>query len=247
MPYLGEAGRATSPGASNQASLDVPLLIDAPVGTTLMLAVQAPAASAITNYAATDPGGNTWTQQEFIAGATLSNVQLGVLTCKVTSALTTGQNVNVTAPPRSPSFWGVLIQAFDDLDTVDVHTHNTATGTAMATGTTAAASQNAQLLFGAWAWAGSTDFTATPAGWTVPAILTTPSTAKSLRVGWEYVDAAGTRAATATHSQSLMYGAAIVAMNQQAAAAPTYGRYIKNDAGVFVSSTTKRLVGGVWT
>lgn len=251
MGYLGEAGRTTSPGTANQASLDVPLLIDAPAGTTLVLAVQAPVVSAITNFAATDPAGNTWTQQELVLGSTLSNVQLGVLTCKVATGkdLTTGQLIHVTAPPRSPTFWAVLIEAFDDLVDVDKHAQSTGTSSSWPTGTTGAAAQNRQLLFGAWAWASPTSTLASnPAGWTMSSgTLVTPNTPKNLQVGWQYVDAAGTRSATATFGSSLLYGAAIVALNQQAAAAPTYGRYIRNASGVWVPSVTKRLISGVWT
>ncbi len=233
MSYVGEVIR-TLHDTPNVSNIDCAILNTVPVGHTIILAVNAPAVNAITNFTATDTKGNTWTQRAFQIAGTVTNGQIAILTCQVTTELTTSDTVNIVANTRSPGLWMVIAQEFSDLTGgFDVSASATNTNTTPSA-TTAIAAQNKELVFGAFAWAGSNTLTA-GSGFSDVAELSTSSSVKELHVEWKYVDASGTRTANGTLS-STQWVAAVVAMKQVPLTASA-GVDQAVDGGDFVSLT----------
>jgi hypothetical protein len=186
------------------------------VGHTLILAVNAHGGTAGSVFTATDTKGNTWTQR-FINDTTVTNNRVAVLTAPVTTALTTSDTINLTISSGTRATWLVDVHDFDDLAAFDVTANAAGTAsTSMDSGLTATSTQNSELLFGAFGWAGTQTLTTPGAGYTAGAALSAPTAGRNLAVEWQYVNTAGTRQATATLSGGTAWAGGVVAMKAAA-------------------------------
>jgi len=220
MAFLAEICRFTHDSATNVASVTVPVVNAAPVGTRIILAVATNPNTAVTGYTVTDTKGNTWTQRSLQIHATPNNCNLGVMECIVTTALTTSDTLTVgnTSSLRSPAIWLVAAEGFDDLSAgFDVQASATGTSTSPASGASATTAQARELVFGAIGG------TANPAvtlgtGSTGPSggALTTTVTTRFLAVEWKYVTTTGAQNATAVLGGANGWCAAVDTFKQDA-------------------------------
>lgn len=211
MANVGEVARVLQDNGSFVGSIAAPVLRSVPAGHTILLAVNTNANSAITSYSATDSKGNTWSQRAFQLCSIANNGQLAVLSCKVTTALTTSDTITVTANTRTPATWMILAEEFDDLVSFDVQVSATGTSSSPSSGATANGAQNSELVFGAFAVTSNPAFTpgsgcTSPTGGPVNATTAARETA----VQWQYVNAAGSRSAAAGLGGTQVWAAAAV-------------------------------------
>ncbi|WP_152185360.1 hypothetical protein [Segeticoccus rhizosphaerae] len=217
MPHIGRVATATA--TTKVGSLDVALSQGVPAGHTLILAVQTQGLSGQDGpFAATDTKGNTWTQRahRFKSGT----LQLSVITCKVATALTTSDKVTITHPAADVNLWAVVIHDFDDADGFDTMAVSDGGSMGMNVGPTAAGAQSKQLLVAAFAYGGSDDSFAPGSGFTAgqPLQVTNGSNYRNIAAEWSYVDATGTRSASATSLSSSAWAGAVVVFNSAAQA-----------------------------
>lgn len=244
MGYLGRVAHGHHDAASgNVSSFAVTITTTAPVGSRVLLAVNAPAVTLMSGFTAVDSKGNTWTARGFRGHATAANAQVGLLAAEITTALLstgTPDTITVSSIDKSPGKWAVVAVAFDDIDGGTAYDTtagpgvNSATSLAVTSGDTASASQNQELVFGA---VGFTDASAavtfTPSGGFTAETKETAdpsSSPKGLVVCWAYVDAAGARSFAGNLSSSQAW-ASVVGAWKQTFPAPTASVWNWKDAG----------------
>lgn len=246
--YVAEVGRGVDVLGTASATYVVTLTGAVPVGDTLVLAVNTTVGSSggQTAISAVDSKGNTWTQRLFenvySAGNPSANGNLAVLTCKVTTALTTSDTVTITSASATVAKWVAMIEQFTGVDSYDTQAAAQASSSAVASGTVTGAQAN-QLIVGAAAWtdaSGTANLTITaPTGATAATKGSTypinGSGPRALQVWWAETSTAGSRSATATLSASQAWGASVATFNLTAAA-PAYIQYILVD-GAWVPAT----------
>lgn len=224
--------------SGNVASVPVTVSAACPVGSHVILAVNAPAVNLATGFTASDNKGNTYTQLQFATHATAANGQMSLFDMQVTTALAIGDTITVACTGRSPGKWAVIAICETDITAYDVSAKNTGSGSAVDSGTTAAAAQNQELLVFA---AGFTDSagadTMTDAGWTqLPkAVASAASAPKSLILAWQQVNAAGTRHTIGTLSGSEAWVGIIGAFKQSVAPPPATNQWWLNTGSGFVA------------
>lgn len=218
----------------NVGNVTVPVSVAVPAGSTIYLAVNAPAVSAITNFSATDTKSNTWTQRVLGTAASLVNGQVGILECRIATALTTSDTINVVANTRTPDKWAVIAYAFDDLPVSAFEAAATPT-TGLSSSPASGSRTNTQadaLIFAAHGLTGAPTVTPT-SGYTASAVQTssTASSPKSLYVEWKYVTASAAQTSTPTLNGSQTWTSHILS-SKRTVAAPSVSRYL--------------VKGGVW-
>lgn len=193
-------------GATALASLGVPVQLAAAIGQTAILIVSTNALAAQDGpFTATDnaTGGgaaNTWTQigHSFKSGT----VQLSILQCVLTRALTTSNTITVGHPAANVILWNVTVETFDDLTGFDVEIDATGASNAPASGSTAAGAQNNELVLTAIA-CGSTPTITHPGGWQDSGqMIAAGSSTRNQMALWQYVTTGGTRSGSGSLSAS---------------------------------------------
>lgn len=222
MGYIGEIARYTYDSATNVSSVTVPVSVAAPTGIRIVLAVMTNPNTAMTGYTVTDSKGNSWSQRSFQVHSISNNANLGILECGVTAALTTVDTITVgnVSNLRSPTAWLILAEGFDDLSSgFDVQASATGTSITPASGPSATAAQNSELVFGATGFTGNSTYAA-GSGLTTPVggALYTTTIPRGLAVVWQYLNSAGTRSVSGTLSLSQGWCSAVTAYKQSGAA-----------------------------
>ena len=211
MTPLGEAIRfsATTPNVNTKSGTYAQAL---PVGTVVVVAVDAPVTAAWTTPTFTDSAGNTYTLRHEQHGAPV-NYQLAVFTSTLTTAVTTSTSWTATVTGANPAKWAIQGAAFSDTNGYAMTTAgSTGASTSPTTGVSATASQNKQVVVGVYAWTDSgltTNLTVTGA----TALTKVSATDRSLALAYQTVDAAGTRSQTGTLTASQGWAGVGVILN----------------------------------
>lgn len=251
VSYVAEVGRSAAALGVAAATYNVPFTAAVPVGNTLVMAVNTTigGTGGQTGLTATDTKGNVWTQRViqdvYSTGNRSANGNIAVLTCTVTTPLTTSDSVTITSGGGSLTRWAVLIEEFASIAGVDVSSGGQATTTSITSGVTAAAAQAAQTVIGVAGWpdaGGTTSITPTaPAGFTASAELSTYSlnatSPRAIEMWWADVNAAGTRTATATLNTAEPNAGVVLALNQTVAPPSTSA----GNAGDTLTTSMNRL------
>lgn len=213
--YLGQLSTPFSDASSTAAgSKTVPCVQAAPIGTTVMLIVATNALSTqdgsftVTDNATGGGAANTWTERAhaFKSGT----VQMSVLTCTLTRALTTAHSFTISHPAVNVIDWCVQTHAWDDLTAFDVAIAANGASNAPASGPTAPGAQANELTFVATAW-GSTPTITDPGRWTSgPTTSAIGTSQKNLEVHWQYTTTGGARSGSASLSASVAWCQATV-------------------------------------
>ena len=194
--YLGEIARYTLDQGTATNHVTVPYTASVAAGRFVVLAVNAPAGSTGVTYNATDTKGNTW-HFAVVEDAAVANNRLGVLWAIISTAVTTSDTITLNVSSGVRQTWLVVGQAFDNPTGIDVYTTSQGTTSSPTTGTTAAAAQNAQLLFWCSGWSGAPTMSSGPAGFTLGNAVTTTTLARNLQTGWSIVNSNGSSGRTA--------------------------------------------------
>lgn len=223
--WLGTIAQLSDASGTAISTKGVPVQAGAPIGTTVLLAVETNALStADGNFAATDnaTGGgaaNVWTEvaHRFKSGTT----QISLLACTLTRALTTSNTITLThalsGTAVTVAFWCVSAEAFDDLAGFDVMAVNDGSSASATSGPTAAGAQANELAFVVTA-SGGTGVTLTQqAGWAAsPQVDAAGASVRHLLASWKYLTSGGTRSGSTGLSASATW-AQIVAVFKSAA------------------------------
>lgn len=208
--FVGDCVRTTYSGTTTKTLASgnaVPIAGTVPVGDTIFLLVNCPAAgTANTSCTVTDTQSNTWVFRGIVAQAGgPGSGELALMTCAVTHALGVGANdkLTITVNNTGTTVWGVLGLQFTGLGAYDstagVATNTGASSQNLNSGTTATASQASQLLVGGFAGTGAGQAlnTLVPAGFTARPVVTTTGTVRNTWGVYGFVNVAGARTITA--------------------------------------------------
>lgn len=233
---------ATTYSGSQVTSWNVAVGTTVIVGHTLVLAVAGTNTTGQDgSFTATDAAGNTWA--EAIHCPRTGTAQESILWTKLTSQLTSGQNITITHSAAGLARVAFIADEYDDITGFDVAASNTTgSGVNYTSGTTAAAAQNNQLLYSAVCWTGAVlDWTA-GTGFSSPGAQSANNGAsyQNLQTEYKYVNASGTRSADGTFGASKSWGGAIAAFNTTTPAQVAY-------PGSDITTTGWTKVGGTGT
>lgn len=213
-----------------------------PVGHTLIVAIAGTNTTGQGgSFGATDSAGNTYAEVVHVERA--GTAQGSLLWCKLASQLNSGGTITFTHPAAGLARVAVIGDEFDDITGFDVSASNsTGTGTAFTSGTTAAAAQNSQLVYGGVIFTSAPlDFTAGASFSTSgPEQATNGTSYQNLQTEYDYVNASGTRSATGTFATSKSWGGMVASFNTTTPAQVAYP-----GSDVTTSGWTK--VGGTGT
>lgn len=239
VSFVAEVGRSAAALGVAAATYNVPFTAAVPAGNTLVMAVNTTigGTGGQTGLTATDTKSNVWTQRViqdvYSTGNRSANGNIAVLTCTVTTPLTTSDSVTITSGGGSLTRWAVLIEEFAGITGVDVSSGGQTTTVSISSGTTAAAAQAAQTVIGVAGWpdaSGTTTITPTaPTGFTASAELSTYSinatSPRAIEMWWADVNATGTRTATATLNTPQPNAGVVLALNQTVAPSLSPGNF----------------------
>lgn len=217
MPFVATAGVLELAASTLATSWTVTLTSGCAVGQTAVMVVGSHAAAGEdANYGATDSKGNTWSELCHVLQT--GNVQMSVLWCKPTTALTSGDTVGINHGGVSTGSTSAIIRVYDDIQSFDqFQSAASASATAFSTGTTGSGAQAAQLAIGAFAWkvaAGTNDKTfSAGSGYTADTVRQSSVSSGTYRntvMEDAYTSSVATRSASGTASSSAYAGAIVV-------------------------------------
>lgn len=205
----------------NTATYTVSFGAGVPVGSTLVVAVDAPVTAAISAFSITDSKGNSYTPRR-IENTTPVNFQLLHADSLISNAIVPGDTMTISVTGASPAKWAVLAFAADNITSFDKG------GAAVGSGqpwsvSSAAGAQNSQLVVGIVGYTDSTGvITSTPNDGSTSMADETSSpgaSPRSLALQWRMVNASGVRTASGDLNGSSGWGAIIGVYNATAAVA----------------------------
>ena len=218
MAHLGSVATFIQDAGTGKTSVTFNYSDAVPVGAFLFLAVNAPGGSSGTTFSATDTKGNVWTSR-LREDSNVSNNRTAILTCPVTTAVSTSDTITLSISSGSRATWLVEVHAFDDITGFDVKVANGGSGGGPYSGATPVAAQASQLIFGLVGWSNSAiTLDATQSVSEAGSQLVAPSANRALQTVWQYADVSGTRSINGKLSSSTAWS--VVATGSNAAAAP---------------------------
>lgn len=219
MAYIGTIGTATA--TSTTASVPVTTTSAVSVGTTLVgtLALEA-GSGALPTLTVSDTHGNTYTVDKQIINAT--NISVSVFSCRVTTAINSGDTITLSASNGTRIRWAITIQAYDDILNPRIDQTASAIGTTASpnAGTTATTTNANELIYAGFGWtAGSNQTFTAGSGYTASTqVNASPGSANRSGISeWKYVTLTGTQNPTGTLSASSSWAGATVTYKSAAA------------------------------
>jgi hypothetical protein len=209
MAWVSEAS-----GISNTFGVTCTITVPAggyATGHFLVLGIMIPN-STIPDMTVSDPGSNTWTTDQSIGVGTSGSAYQ--ISCVVTSALSSGDTITITSSQGIARFACVL-EEFDDTvigpDVGATGNNGGSTSASPTTSTTAATSQDLELLVGTLGVASPMRVYTPGAGFTVGSYIvsTNGSGDRAVVIQWKYLSSIGTQVSDGSLDVGALYCALV--------------------------------------
>lgn len=255
--FEGECARGVYDSTTTK-TINIPITNAVAAGQSIVMGVEMAAGTPNTGMTVTDSKGNTWALADVVAqNGVGSNGQGFIIYCSaLTTGLTTSDHVTVTVTSGSGGTgntqWCWVGVAYSGLLAFDKAAHNNgASSQNYNTGTTGAAAQNRQMVFGIFVGTGTgvSMTTISPTDFTALTPQTTTTVVRNLWVIWGLVNISGTRLITAHPSDATSHAWAgvIAAFNSNAPVANTVQWHLPDALGTGWSDGELVLaVGSGW-
>lgn len=201
---------ATASNATKTGTIDIAFSQPVPAGHKLMLGVVAQGLSGQDGpFTATDTKGNTWTERAHVFKS--GTLQVSLLACPVTTALTTSDLIHLSHPAADLTLWAAAVHDFDGVTDFDTSASSSGASTTMNVGPTPGGVQDVELCFAVYGYGGADDSFSPGIGYTAgqPVQVTNGTNYRNIACEWSTTNGPGTRSASATSLSSSAWGAVL--------------------------------------
>ena len=202
--FLQDSGTASSSRTFNYGK-------SVAAGQFLALAVNSHGGTAGSVFTATDTKGNVWTQRA-INDTSVTNNRVAILTCTVSTAVTTADTITLTISSGTRATWCVVVEEFDPVVGFDAAANANGSATSAISAGSAASTHASELIVAALGWSGLFTISTMAGGYTAEPTITATTATRNVTLAWKYETTAGTRAPSGTLSGSTASAGAMAVM-----------------------------------